>query len=74
MNPWEEIGRLLIVGGIILLVVGLLIIFLGRSGMSWHMPGDIFVRKGNFTIFFPIATCVLISIVLTIILNAIGRR
>jgi len=74
VNPWEDIGRLLIVGGIFLLVAGLAIFMLGRSGMTWHLPGDIFINKGNFSIFFPLATCILISIVLTIILNTIGRR
>lgn len=74
MNPWESVSRLLLIGGVILLVLGGVTFLLSRSGMSWRLPGDIFFQKGNFTVFFPVMTCILLSIVLTILLNVLFRR
>ena len=69
-----EIGKLLIiVGGFVLLVglfltLGLRIPFLGK------LPGDISIDRGNVHFYFPIVTCILLSLVLTIVLNAVFRR
>ena len=63
-------GRLLIAAGIVLVAAGLAVQFgfpLGR------LPGDIIIRRGNATFYFPIVTCIVISIVLTII-GALLRR
>ncbi|MDD4170570.1 MAG: DUF2905 domain-containing protein [Desulfotomaculaceae bacterium] len=38
------------------------------------MPGDIYIRKGNFTFYFPLVTCLIISIILTLIFNFLGRK
>ncbi len=63
-----------------LLVLGLVIAALGGifwlfSGVPWvgRLPGDIYVRRGSFTFYFPIATCILISIVISL-LFALTRR
>lgn len=74
MNPWESISRLFIIGGVILLLLGGLIFLLSRGGISWRLPGDIFIQKGNFTLFFPVMTCIVLSIILTIFLNVFFRR
>jgi len=74
MNPWESISRLLLAGGVILLLLGGVTFLISRSGFSWRLPGDIFIQKGNFTIFFPVVTCIVLSIVLTILLNIFFRR
>ncbi len=72
----NEIGRVLLVFGIILVVVGLLMILLPADKLSvlGRLPGDIVVKKKNFTVHFPIVTMILLSIVLTLILNLISRR
>ncbi|MGI6550240.1 MAG: DUF2905 domain-containing protein [Syntrophomonadales bacterium] len=74
MNPWESVSRLLLMGGLILLLLGGVTFLMSRSGISWRLPGDIFIQKGNFTVFFPVMTCIVISIVLTILLNVFFRR
>ncbi len=74
MNPWESVSRLLLIGGAILLLLGGVTFLMSRSGMSWRLPGDIFIQKGNFTVFFPVMTCIVVSIVLTILLNVFFRR
>jgi len=65
----QGVGKLLILGGAFLVLFGLLLIFWQRIPFLGKLPGDIFVQKGNFQLFLPIMTCLIISILLTIILN-----
>ncbi len=69
----ESFGRMIIIMGALLLIFGLVITFGGRFGLG-RLPGDIFIKKGNFTFYFPILTSIIISIVLTIIANIIFRK
>ncbi|PGY00345.1 DUF2905 domain-containing protein [Bacillus thuringiensis] len=62
-----EMPKMLITAGILLIVVGLAWKFIGR------LPGDIFVKKGNVTFYFPIITCIVLSIVLAFIMYIINR-
>ncbi len=64
-----EIGKLLVISGLALALLGA-ILWLGRG---FRLPGDLFIEKGNFSFAFPIVTCLLLSIVLTIILNLFRR-
>jgi hypothetical protein len=68
-----EIGRLLIGIGGGLVVVGLLLLLAGHIPGLGRLPGDILIRRDNFTLFLPLGTMVVISIVLTILLNVIAR-
>ena len=58
--------KILIILGLVFLFVGLLYPYLKRIGLG-QMPGDLIIKSGNSTIFFPIVTCVIISVILTII-------
>ena len=69
----EGIGKLLIGGAIVLLVLGGLFLLLGRFGLD-RLPGDLVFKRGNVTIYFPIGLMILISIVATILLNLFFRR
>ena len=69
----EAIGKLLIGGAIVLLVVGALFLLLGRLGMD-RLPGDLVFKRGGFTVYFPIGIMILLSIVGTILLNLFLRR
>jgi hypothetical protein len=69
----EGIGKLLIGGAIVLLVLGGLFLLLGRFGID-RLPGDLVFRRGNFTLYFPIGLMILLSIVGTIVLNIVFRR
>ncbi|MDG4727257.1 DUF2905 domain-containing protein [Bacillus sp. GBSC66] len=62
-----EFPKILMILGGVLFAVGLVFQLVGK------LPGDIFVKKGNVTFFFPVITCIAISIVLTILLNIFGR-
>ena len=59
---------LLIILGIVILVIGLLYPYIKKLGLG-QLPGDLMFKSGNSTFFFPIVTCIIISVVLTIILN-----
>lgn len=65
-------GRFLIVIGILLVVAGLLWPWLTRLGLG-RLPGDIIVARGNATFYFPIVTCIVISVALSLVLWLINR-
>ena len=69
----ESVGRLLIGGALVLLVLGGLFLLLGRLGVD-RLPGDLVFRRGNFTVFFPIGLMILLSVVGTVVLNILLRR
>jgi membrane protein implicated in regulation of membrane protease activity len=69
-----DIGKLLIILGGFILVVGLFLSLGLRIPYLGKLPGDISVDRGNVHFYFPIVTCLLLSVVLTILLNAIFRR
>ncbi len=69
-----EMGRLLIILGVALAVIGAIVMLLGRTGFPLgRLPGDILYRGKNTTFYFPLASSILISVVLSIILFLIGR-
>lgn len=65
MNP---IGKFLILAGLVLVGAGL--VFLISDKIQWlgKLPGDFTVKKDNFTFYFPLATCLIISVVLSLIM------
>ena len=65
-------SRTLIVLGLVIVAIGLLWPWLSRSGLG-RLPGDIVIRRDNFTFYFPIVTALIISAVLSLILWLIGR-
>jgi len=69
-----ELGRILVVLGIALAVVGGIVMLLGRTGLPLgRLPGDILYRGKNTTFYFPLASSILISVVVSILLFLIAR-
>ena len=68
----QDMGKILIVAGIAVLVVGLIFYFGGRFGLG-RLTGDFVVRRGNFTFYFPLATSIVLSIVLTLVFWLLRR-
>lgn len=69
-----DLGKLLVVLGIVLLVAGLLLLVLGRTNLPLgRLPGDILYRGKHTTFYFPLATSILLSVVLSLILYVISR-
>ena len=70
----NELGKLLIVLGFVLVVAGLIFVFLGRTHLPiGRLPGDIVYRGKNTTFYFPLATSILLSVVLSLVLYVISR-
>ncbi len=69
MNPFSEFGRLLLILGVVIAVIGLIMMLAPKIPFLGRLPGDIVIRKGNFTFYFPLATSIILSIVLTIIFS-----
>jgi len=68
------LGRTLMLFGVILVVAGAFLTFGGRLLGLGRLPGDILIRRGGFTLYFPIVTCIVLSLVLTLVVNLIFRR
>lgn len=69
-----DIGRMLLILGVALVVIGGIVMLLGRTGLPiGRLPGDILYRGKNTTFYFPLASSILISVVLSIIIFLIGR-
>jgi uncharacterized protein HemY len=67
------LGKTLILFGILLIVLGLL--FSLGSKIPWlgRLPGDIYINRGNFTFYFPLTTCILLSLIITLVLYLFRR-
>jgi hypothetical protein len=70
----QELGKALIIFGIILVGLGLFLTFMNKIPFVGKLPGDILVQKKNFTFYFPITTSILISIILSIIFWLWSKR
>ncbi len=69
-----ELGRLLVMLGVALVVIGGIVMLLGRTGLPLgRLPGDFLYRGKNATFYFPLASSILLSVVLSIVLFLIGR-
>jgi hypothetical protein len=69
----QDLGKMVFILGVVLVIAGAILWKTGGLGGLGQLPGDIFVKKGNSTFYFPIVTCILISLVLTL-LSWIFRR
>jgi hypothetical protein len=74
MMAIESIGKSLILFGIVLIVIGSVFVLFGKVPWFGRLPGDIIIKREGFTVYFPLATMVLLSLLLTILFNIIGRR
>jgi hypothetical protein len=70
----QQIGKLILFAGVVFLIVGALFMLAGRIPWLGRLPGDITIQRKNFTFYFPLATSILISILLTFLFWIFGRR
>ena len=67
------LGRALIAGGVLLIVLGVLVTVAPKVPFLGRLPGDFVLRKGGVTVYLPLATCLLASLVLTLLLSLLRR-
>jgi DUF2905 family protein len=70
----SDLGRVLIVAGVVIAVVGVALVFVGRVPWLGRLPGDVHIERGNWSFHFPIVTSLLLSAVLTLVFYFVGRR
>ena len=74
MGSMADLGRVLVLVGAVAIVAGLAFIFLGRANIPLgRLPGDIVYRGKNSTFYFPLATSILVSVVLSVLMYLVGR-
>lgn len=67
-------GKFLVLAGLAIAAVGLVLMLLGRTNLPLgRLPGDIVYRGKNTRVYFPLTTCILVSVVLTLVLFLIGK-
>jgi len=67
------LGKILILFGFLLVILGIFVSFFEKIPYLGKLPGDIYVKKGNFTFYFPLATCLVISVILSLIFYLISK-
>ena len=69
-----DIGRIIMILGISLIVIGGLVMLIGRMGLPLgRLPGDIVYKGKNTTFYFPLATCILLSVVVSVVMYLVRR-
>lgn len=71
MQNFSDLGRLLLIAGGVIVLLGLALVVVGRIPFLGRLPGDINFRGGNFSVFIPVVSCLLLSILLTVIVNVV---
>ncbi|MBM4271929.1 MAG: DUF2905 domain-containing protein [Deltaproteobacteria bacterium] len=74
MIDFPGIGKILLIIGLVIAGIGVLILLGGKIPWLGKLPGDFYYKGKNFTFYFPLATSIIISIILTVILMFISRR
>ena len=69
-----DLGRALILLGVLLLLIGVVLVFADRIPWLGRLPGDIVVRRKGFTLYVPIVTTLILSLLLTLAMNFLRRR
>ena len=68
-----EMAKAIILIGVVLVVIGLVLLLFQKTPFPGKLPGDVMIKKENFTFYFPLATSIIISIIISLILYLIGK-
>ena len=69
-----SLGKLIVLAGLFLVVIGGLMMLGGKLPGLGRLPGDIFFQKGNVSFYFPVITCIVLSVLLTVLANLFFKR
>jgi hypothetical protein len=70
----SDVGKALVALGLLIALAGVVLMVVGRVPWLGRLPGDIHFQRGNFSFYFPLATSLLLSVVLTLLVYIVGRR
>ena len=68
------LGKLLILLGVFIILIGIFLLMGDRIRWLGRLPGDVIVKRKNFTLYFPVATSIIISIILTLVFTFLSRK
>jgi hypothetical protein len=68
-----DLAKTIIVLGIILVITGLVLLVMSKTTLPGRLPGDIVINKEHFTFYFPLATSIIISVIISLIFYLIGK-
>lgn len=71
MPNLSDLGKVLLLVGAVVVVLGTLLLVLGRVPFLGRLPGDIYVRRGGTSFYFPVVTCLVLSVILTVLVNLV---
>ncbi len=74
MVGWDSLGKFLMIMGLLLLVLGGLLFLVGKVPFIGRLPGDIAIEREHFRLYIPLATCLLLSLLLTLVAWLLGGR
>jgi len=69
-----NLGKILVIFGLTLAIIGSFLILFPKTHFLGKLPGDIYIKRGNFSFYFPVVTCIIISLILTIIFSIFFRK
>jgi len=74
----QELGKILLGFGLVVVILGGILLAAGTLAgkVPWlgQLPGDLYIRRGNWSVYFPLTTCILLSVVLTVLFSLFWRR
>lgn len=74
MENFPQIGKVFIITGIIFFAIGILLIFFNKIPFLGKLPGDIIIKRENFTIYIPIVTSILLSVIISLVFYFLRRK
>ena len=69
-----DLGKILIFLGLVIVLLGVFLLIFGKIPFLGKLPGDIYISRKNFTIYFPLATCILLSLILSLIARLWSKK
>ncbi len=73
VNEFQQYGKVIIFFGIALVIIGIFLLFWDKIPFIGKLPGDIYIKKKNFTFYFPIVTSIILSLIISLILYLIRK-
>lgn len=70
---FSSLGKMLILLGIFLIIIGILLMIGERIPLIGRLPGDIIIRRERFTFYFPVVTCIILSLIITLLFSLFRR-
>lgn len=74
MNPLNSVGKIFIIIGLVFIVIGIIVALNIKIPWIGRLPGDIYIQRKNFSFYFPLTTCLLISAILSFIFILWGKK